>query len=160
MKSHRNDINNMGLKPAVIDRRRHKRYLVKNRVFAIVRSDDHLLERIESMSKGEIAMAIIKSRPQCMGEIVEISRSGLSFLYIDTECILKNNCEMDILFIDEDFHLSRLPFKAVEDRSITADTPFDVIRMKHLAVKFEELTNKQKSKLDLLLKHFAAGRVN
>lgn len=160
MTSHRKKRDDLRLNAAAINRRRHKRYLVNNRVFAIVRSDDHLLERIESMSKGEIAMAIIKSKPQCMGEIVEISRSGLTFRYIDTDRILEKNCEMDILFIDENFHLSRLPFKTVGDRSIAGDAPFDVIRMKDLTVKFETLTRRQKQKLEHLLNHLTTGRVN
>ncbi len=142
------------------ERRQHKRYPVNNRVFAIVRSDNHLLERIESMSKGEIAMAIIKSKPPRMGEIVEISRSGLSFRYIATDRRLEQHCEMDILFIDEDFHLSRLPFQMIEDRSIASDLSFDVLRMKHLAVKFGGLTSKQKLKLDHLLKNYTSGSIN
>ena len=142
------------------ERRQHKRYLINNRVFAIVRSDNHLLEQIETMSKGEIAMAIIKSKPPCMGEIVEISRSGLSFSYIATDRRLNQHCEMDILFLDEDFHLSHLPFQAIEDRSIASDSDFDVLRMKHLAVKFGGLTNKQKIKLDYLLKNYTSCSVN
>lgn len=142
------------------DRRRHKRYIVNNRVFAIVRSDTHLLDRIESMSKGEIAMAILKSKPPRMGEIVEISRSGLSFRYIATDRMLNQACEMDILFIDEDFHLSRLPFQTVDDRSINSETPFDVLRMKRFAVKFGGLTSKQKLKLDHILKNYTSGIMN
>jgi len=95
-----------------------------------------------------------------MGEIVEISRSGLSFSYIATDRRLNQHCEMDILFLDEDFHLSHLPFQAIEDRSIASDSDFDVLRMKHLAVKFGGLTNKQKIKLDYLLKNYTSCSVN
>jgi hypothetical protein len=142
------------------DRRQYRRYRVSNRLFAIVRSDMHLFDRFESMSKGEIAMAIIKSKPTHMGEIVEISRGGLSFQYIDTDRILSQPCELDILFIDEDFHLSGLPFQAVEDRSIKSDAPFDVLRMKRLTVKFCGLTSKQKLKLDHLLKNYTSGKIH
>ena len=88
-----------------------------------------------------------------MGEIAEISRSGLSFSYIDTDQILNCPCEMDILCSDGDYHLSRLPFQTVEDKFIVSDTPFDVLKMKRLAVKFGGLTDRQKTKLDQLLEN-------
>ena len=139
------------------DRRRHKRYPVNDRLFAIVSSDRHLLDRIENMSKGEIAMAIIKSKPSRMGEIVEISRSGLSFRYIATDRMLDHTCEMNILFIDKNFRLSRLPFQVMDDRSISSEPPFDVLRMRRFGVKFGGLTSRQKFKLDHLLKNYTSS---
>lgn len=141
------------------ERREHKRYFVKNRLFAVVRSNDHQLRQIDKMSNGEIAFALIKSNPPKMGEIIEISRGGLSFSYIDNERDLAALGELDILFAEKDFHLSRLPFKEVEDADMVDDSPFNAISMKRLTVKFEELSPKQKRKIDHLLSNYTTGEV-
>ena len=90
------------------DRRKYRRYFVRKRIFAVVRSDNHQLNRIDKMSNGEIAFAVFKSNPPKMGEIIEISRGGLSFSYIENEADLSKFDEMDILFVDEDFHLTQV----------------------------------------------------
>ncbi len=141
------------------DRREHRRYLAKNRLFAVVRSNDHQLTKIENMSKGEIAFALLRSKPPKMGEIVEISRGGLTFHYIDNERGLKALDELDILSAENDFHLSRLPFKEVEDAEVIDDSPFNALAMKRFTVKFRELTPSQKQKIEHLLSNYTTGEV-
>lgn len=140
------------------ERRQHKRYKTRKRIFAVVCANVQQLEKIKSMSKGEIALAVMKSKPACMGEIVEISRNGLSFHHIDNGVDLSQFSEMDILYTDEDFHLSRLPFKTVKETAIEGDVPFDVLSMKRLTVQFEDLTPKQKGQIDHLLEHYTAAK--
>lgn len=142
-----------------IDRRENQRYYVKNQVFAVVRSKDHQLDQIEKMSQGEIAFAVIKSNPPKMGEITEISRNGLSFTYIENETDLSKFKEMDILFADEDFHLSRLAFKPIKDSAIKEERHFHPITMKQQSVKFSNLSRVQRSKLEHMIKNFTIGEV-
>jgi hypothetical protein len=141
------------------DRRQHRRFFVKKRIFAVVRSDNHQLNRIDEMSKGEIAFAVFKSHPPRMGEIIEISRGGLSFSYIENEADLADFSEMDILFVDEDFHLSQLPFKPVEDTAITDSNRIRTLQMKRQTVKFKNLSAWQKKQLEYVLEHFTTGEV-
>lgn len=141
------------------DRRENQRYYVKNHVFAVVRSKDHQLDQIDKMSKGEIAFAVIKSNPPRMGEITEISRNGLSFTYIENETDLSEFKEMDILFADEDFHLSRLPFKPVKDSAIHEEQHFHPLTMKQQTVKFNKLSFVQQTKLEHMIKNFTIGEV-
>ena len=142
------------------ERRQHRRYNMKNRIFAVIRSDSqqNQLDRINSMSKGEMALAVIKSKPPRMGEIVEISRDGLSFQHIENDTDISQFSEMDILYVDENFHLSRLPIKAVKETAIQGDAPFDVLSMKQLTVKFDGLSSKQQGQLDHLLKNFTSTK--
>ena len=142
-----------------LKRRENQRYYVKKRVFAVVRSKHHQLDGIDKMSQGEIAFAVIKSNPPKMGQIVEISRGGLSFTYIENEADLSKFNEMDILFADEDFHLSRLPFKPVEDTAIHEESHFHPLSMKRQTVKFDALSYHQKRKLDHIIRNFTIGEV-
>jgi c-di-GMP-binding flagellar brake protein YcgR len=143
----------------VSERREHKRYFVKDRVFAVVRSKKHQLKQIKNMSKGEIALALLKSSPLKMGEIIEISRGGLSFSYIENEKKLAAISELDILFAEKDFHLSRLPFKAVEDTAVLDDGPFNALAMKRMTVQFENLSPQQKRKIEHFLSNYTTGEV-
>jgi len=63
------------------DRRKHKRFMAVEGAFALIRAASSELGPIETMSRGEIAIAIFKSKPIRMGQIINISRSGLSFRY-------------------------------------------------------------------------------
>lgn len=141
------------------DRRQYKRYYVKNRIFAVVRSDNHQLDKITDLSKGEIAFAIMKSNPPKMGEIKDISQSGLAFHYIQNELDVTQFNEMDILFVDENFHLCRIPFKAVEDAVIDMKDPFNPLAMNRLTVEFGGLTVKQKHQLKHVIQNFTTGEV-
>jgi c-di-GMP-binding flagellar brake protein YcgR len=124
-----------------------------------VRSENHQLRRIDKMSKGEIAFAVFKSNPPRMGEIIEISRGGLSFSYIDNATDLTDFSEMDILFVDEDFHLTHLPFKTVEDEAIVDSNRIHTFQMKRQTVKFKNLSDRQKKQLEYVLKNFTTGEV-
>jgi hypothetical protein len=142
-----------------LERREHKRYFVKNRIFAVVRSKDHQLNHIADMSKGEIAFAVIRSNPPKMGEIKEISQSGLTFHYVHNESDVSEFKEMDILFADEDFHLGRIPFKAIDDTAIGTDSPLDTLAMKQLTVKFGGLSIQQQHQIKHMIKNFTTGEV-
>lgn len=146
-------------KTLIKDRRQHKRYYVKNRIFAVVRSDNHQLNQIKDLSKGEIGFAIMRSHPPKMGEIKDISQSGLSFDYIQNELDASEFDEMDILFVDENFHLCRIPFKPVEDADIHRKGPFNTLAMKRLTVEFGGLSMKQKHQLKHVIKNFTTGEV-
>ncbi len=141
------------------EQNRHKRFYAKDRVFAVVRSKNLKLKQFKNMSKGEIALAVIKSKPPKMGEVKEISRGGLSFSYIENETDLTNFDEMDILFVEKDFHLSRLPFVTIEDTVIIEDGHIDALSMKRLTVQFRGLTSHQKNQLDHVLENYTTGEV-
>ena len=137
---------------------RSRRYTLKKNPFAVVRSKNHLLDKIDSLSKGEIAFTIIKSKPPRMGRIVEISRHGLTFDYIENDEICSSKAEMDILVVDDNFHIRRLPFELVKDALIESDMPFDSLTMKRMTVQFNSLTYHQKRKLDHFLEHYTSGK--
>jgi hypothetical protein len=143
----------------VKDRREHKRYLAKHHLFAVVRSEHHQLKHIDKMSKGEIAFAIIKSNPIKMGDVIEISRGGLSFNYIENEEKLTGFKELDIIFAEKDFHLRRLPFIAIEDTALLDEGPFNALSMKRMTVQFQDLTSQQQEKIEHLINNYTIGEV-
>ncbi len=141
------------------DQRRHKRYYVRDRIFAVVRSKNHQLRQIKNMSQGEIGFALLKSNSPKMGQIIEASLGGLSFSYVVNQAASSKSREMDILFADQDFHLSRIAFRPVEDTTLEHNSPFGPLPMKRMTVEFQELTPQQRLKLGLLLDKYSIGEV-
>jgi hypothetical protein len=58
-----------------MERRIGRRYRVQPGTFAVLRSTSIELSKIKDMSMGEIAFAVIKSKPIKMGQIINISRA-------------------------------------------------------------------------------------
>jgi len=134
-----------------IERRRHKRFSSKNGAFAVVHSSGTSMNRFKKMSMGQIASAVYKSNPSKVGRIVDLSRGGLSFCYIDDHNSGADNLKMDILSAHDDFYLGRLPFKIVRDES--AGAAYSPLKLKQQRVAFRELTSDQKRRLDDFLKN-------
>jgi hypothetical protein len=111
------------------------------------------------MSQGEIGFAVIKSKPPRMGQIIEAGRDGLSFSYIENDTTMPGISEMDILFAEKDFHLSRLPFEPVEDKAMVGKRPFSSHSMKRMSVQFGKLSPHQKQQIDHFLENFTTGEV-
>ncbi len=136
------------------ERRQHKRYLPRQRAFVLVDAQNNGFDRIDQMSKGQIGVAVFKSKPAKMGRILEISRSGLSFSYIANGSDETENKRLDILLADENFLLPELKFKTVKTSEHEAETPFNPLAMKRQSVRFVGLTPGQQSKLDYFLRKY------
>jgi hypothetical protein len=141
------------------ERRRHKRYRVKRLAFAVIRSQKACeMGCIDRMSRGQVAMAVFKSKPAKMGQIIDLSEKGLSFSYIDeNEEALDESKTIDILFADDNFYLARLPFQIIREFVIKNEFAYNPITMKRRSVAFYDLTPDQRAKLDYFINSHTIG---
>ena len=140
------------------DRRKHTRFIVMEGAFAIIRSAPSKLYQIKDMSRGEIAIAIFKSKPILQGQIINISKSGLSFRYFTSEEQANQSVELDILFADIRFYLENLPFEIISDLDVDNEFPYSSLKRKLLRVQFGELDSHQTSQLDYFIQNSAMER--
>jgi hypothetical protein len=142
------------------ERRKYKRYRAKKLTFAVVRSDCAACEIdcIDQMSRAEVALAVFKSKPAKMGQIDDLSLEGLSFSYIDDIADdLDESKTLDILFVDDNFFLTRLPFEIVQEYEIDDERTFSPITMRRRSVAFGNLTSDQRNKLDYFITSHTTG---
>ncbi len=139
-----------------IERRKHNRFRVKEGGFAIIMSATANLGQIEDMSMGEIALAVLKAKPLKMGQIVNISKGGLAFCYIDSEIEAGKSSELDILFAQKGFHLKKVMFKTAADYKAESEFPFSSIVMRQRSVQFREMRPYQISRLDYFIKNYTS----
>jgi len=114
----------------VVERRKHKRFKVKEGLFAVITSDNK------------------------MGRIKNISRSGLTFQYIGDGGPSSGSTEMEIFSTVYDFYLKKVPVKSVVDVEVDGNIPFSSVPMKQLRIQFGKMTPIQLGLLGYLIQYF------
>ena len=133
------------------ERRGATRYTVKEHTFAVVRaSRARDLEGLARMSHGQVGVALFKSKPAKMGQILDLSLKGLCFNYIANEDAVPEGAEVDILYAVDNFYLP-LPCRVVREATEANELPFTPIVMKRRAVAFEDLSIEQERALSRFL---------
>ena len=118
----------------VADRRKFKRFLVKDHVFVLLGPDFTEL-----------------------GQIIDISRDGLSFRYMNgAKTVNDDSFEIDIVLSDEGFYLERLSLIPVSD---CADRNGFSLRplLRRRCVQFADLMPNQISRLEYFIRNYTKG---
>ena len=126
--------------------------------FAQVRKDAEDKRENSRFWIQEYAYAVLRPSSKKVGQIVDISRGGLSFRYPDTGEEQIESFELDIFLVGDDFYLDKIPFKTVSERDMEIELPDQSLTMKQCGVKFDELTLEQIERLDLLIQKYAKGK--
>ena len=118
-------------KTGFIERRQQKRFKGKERAFATLNSDCDK-----------------------KGQIKNISKNGLSFLYFGDGEESNGSAEIEIYSANDDFYLRKLPVRIVSDVSQNSKDSFSSISTRKLTMRFEKLIPKQKFLLNYFLKQY------
>jgi hypothetical protein len=102
----------------------------------------------------DIAFAVLRDHVSKVGQIMDISMSGLSFRYIVNGGSPDASFELDILLVGHGLCIEKVRFKKVSDFQIPNKSPFSPLLIRRCGVRFEELTLEQRSQLeDIIRKH-------
>ena len=118
----------------MLERRKHKRFLVQ---------DD--------------AIAVLRPSVDKRGPIIDISRGGLAFSYVTGKDSTDRSSKLDILLPDLRFYLGHMPIRTVSDLEITSELPFRGIQTRRRSVQFQELTQEQMSHLEHFIQNHTDG---
>lgn len=108
-------------------RRRHKKFQIESSAFVVYNSNK-------------------------LGRIVDISMEGLSFSHVERDGTPRKLGDLDVFLIDRDFYLENV---AVEVNSVvkTYEPSFSSIYLGRYTVQFGELTKRQRSKIEYLIRN-------
>jgi hypothetical protein len=113
-----------------VEQRQHKRYLVKERSFAVL---------------GPKALRLC--------HLIDIGRGGLSFRYFaDKDEMNGETNALDIL-CGENYYIEKIPARNVSDRQLSPDQPFGSLAMRRRSVQFGEMTPAQVEQLENFILH-------
>ena len=124
----------MKIREIKFNRREHKRYKIRDGAFAVLKSQPN-------SSK--------------LGNIVDISKGGLAFHFLDTKEIPDEFFELDIFVSGGGFVVSSVPVEIVSQIPIDKEIPFFSVTTRRFCIKFGELTEKIKSQLNHLIQNYA-----
>ena len=120
----------------VKERRRHKRFRVP-----------------------EGTMAVFGRTNAAAGQIIDISKGGLAFVYVAEKEASRDTAEIDILLTHGLSHLYGLPSETVYDFQTGSPKPSASLTERRRGVKFGELSRHQEIQLDHFLKTYTRGEV-
>jgi hypothetical protein len=110
----------------------------------------------------EGAYAAISPHSHKLGQIIDISMSGLAFKYIDTnenDTDSQDSSEETIFLSSMGFYVGDLPFKTISDDEVTNTPSFSSMKVRKRHVKFTDLSFKQLFDLDYYLRNNVAEPV-
>ena len=126
----------MNLNKAENERRKEKRYKVASGAYAVVGSKSNKL-----------------------GQINDISSSGLAFKYLADETNSDGARLMDVFVKNHNFRLKDIPIKTVYDVELAKENPCSTVLLRQQSVLFGDLTEEQTSKLMHLLQYHTLGEI-
>jgi hypothetical protein len=94
-----------------------------------------------------------------LGQIIDISRSGLSFRYVASEARTNGSAELSILITDGSFSIERVPFKTVWDAAMPREFSFGAITLRHCGVQFGDLSHGQRVDLEYFIRSHTTADV-
>jgi len=108
------------------DKRKHKRFEVKDGAFTV-----------------------LSYQPTVMGQIINMSTEGVAATYKGKR--LKESIEIDLFISDAGFYLDQIPVKTISDHKIAGKFLSGSKKIWQRSMQFGELTDDQKSQLDEFL---------
>ena len=113
------------------DKRKHKRFEVKDGAFTV-----------------------LSYKPTVMGQIINMSEEGLAVTYKGKR--IKESAEIDLFISDAGFYLDQIPVKTVSDHKIAGKFLFGSEKIWQRSMQFGALTDDQQSQLDEFLIHYTS----
>jgi hypothetical protein len=114
----------------------------------------------QRISLRENVFAALRPHFKKLGKVNDISLSGLSFDYISNGSSSEGHLEVDLFGKDKTFYLGQIKCRVVSDSNINDHTPLSSLRISRLNLKFENLTDEQRSKLKQVIQNFAQTAVH
>ena len=115
----------------VIERRFHERFQVQQGVYALLKNGSSKLGQIKNISKG-----------------------GLAFMYIKDEEQINQPTEVDIFLSGYGFVLKGIPCKKISDIHVDNFVPFSTFEMRQLGIQFGEVSLQQLAHLNKFIEEY------
>jgi hypothetical protein len=101
--------------------------------------------------------AVARDHRERIGQIIDISKSGLVFQYVSAEGVAGDELEIDILATsagdnDRGFRVKGLPARKVADYEFTDESGTGLLTLRRCSVKFERLSPEQNSILESFIR--------
>lgn len=100
---------------------------------------------------------VIDTQPEMMGQMVEISSTGLAFTFVDVEAASQRLSGRDFLHVDlfaagRGYFLRRLPVRIVSHTSTCSNNGVSALRIRRIGVAFDQPSFAQQVQINKLIR--------
>ena len=106
----------------------------------------------------EGAFAAPRSDARKLWQIIDISRGGLAFRYVDHGDAFDKSSELEIITRDTLFSVENIPFRSISDSEIADETLLSYTIRRH-GVEFGTLGFNQESQLEHFIENHTEGEI-
>jgi hypothetical protein len=131
----------------IISRRSHKRFKVKDGAFAVLYQGSSKLAQIIDISPTGFSFRYSDS------QFLDNDRSGQAFLFHGDRQKLKYFSNFDIFLVDSGIYLDQIPCKIVSNFEVEEPDSPNSVSMRRCCIQFDELVPEQISDLEYFLKN-------
>jgi hypothetical protein len=117
-----------------VERRKTRRFQVKDKCFAVINPD-----------------------PVKLVPIIDISAGGLGFYLNDHENWLNDMSKLEIMVADCSFYLEKLPFRVVSNARAFPNQSTSLLDGRRYGIKFGHLQPSQQSRLKYFIRNYTEG---
>ena len=103
------------------------------------------------------AFAAVRQKSNQLGQIKDISFSGLAFTYLANEGAINGARALDIFVTKHRLYIKDIPFQLVRDSLVEKESPFSTVPVRQQGVRFGKLSSKQHTQLEHLLQYHTVG---
>ena len=108
----------------------------------------------------EGAFAAITPDLSTVGQIINISQGGLGFRHNANPDQIDTSVEIDIFFLRHGYYIENVPSKIISHFDVDQDNPPSWLQTRQCCVQFGELSENQLFRLDNFIQLFADKRSN
>jgi hypothetical protein len=105
------------------------------------------------------AYAVVGPKSNKLGQINNISSSGLAFKYLANEARSDGAQLMDVFIRNDNFRMKDIPIKTVYDVELAKEDPYSTILLRQQSVLFGDMTEQQIEQLRHLMQYHTLGEV-
>lgn len=105
------------------------------------------------------AFAAVRQKSNQLGQIKDISASGLAFTYLANEGATNGARALDIFVTKHELYIKSIPFQLVRDTQVEQESPFSKVPIRLQGVQFGKLSAEQRTQLAHLMQYHTEGEL-
>ena len=105
------------------------------------------------------AFAAVRQKSNQLGQIKDISASGLAFTYLANEGATNGARALDLFVTKHELYIKSIPFQLVRDTQVEQESPFSKVPIRLQGVQFGKLSAEQRTQLAHLMQYHTEGEL-
>ena len=101
------------------------------------------------------AFAVAKSHSTQVGQVIDISEGGMSYLYMDDHNRAEDSFKMGIFVSGKGYYFDDIGASVVSDYVVPKESPFSFLTMRRQCIKFDAMDENQEAGIRSFISTFA-----